>query len=171
MVFARHPEIALSFAEQLEGLPDTPFLSAAASSAKVLSGTMGFDPPSWQALCEGVRPETLEPDEFEPGILSGGHQHETSGRKFSSHAWRHGIEPQFGLRVVLEAAWQSPFRPPSHISGWCCCFASASHFLSHRMRAGVAVQSIRLATTVHAPEQGHLGGGGLHSRVLRVSWT
>ena len=30
---------------------------------------MGFDPPPWQALCEGVRPRALEPDEMEPGIV------------------------------------------------------------------------------------------------------
>ena len=37
---------------------------------------MEFDPPSWQALCEGVRPRMLEPDEFESGIERGGWQHE-----------------------------------------------------------------------------------------------
>ena len=66
MMFARHTEVASRLVWQLEGHPDSPFLSAAASSARVLSGTMGFDPPSWQALCEGVRPHMLELDEFEP---------------------------------------------------------------------------------------------------------
>ena len=56
MMFARHPEVASQIVQQLEGHPDSPFLAAAASSARVLSGTMGFDPPSWPALCEGVRP-------------------------------------------------------------------------------------------------------------------
>ena len=72
MMFARHPEVAFRLVRQLEGHPDSPFLSAAASSARVLSGTMGFDPPSWQALGEGVRPRMLEPDEFEPGLERGG---------------------------------------------------------------------------------------------------
>ena len=60
------------------GHPETPYLSAASSSARVLTGTFGLDPPSWQSLCEGARPESLEPDEFEPGIERGGWQHEGS---------------------------------------------------------------------------------------------
>ena len=46
MMFARHPEVASRLVRQLEGHSDSPFLSAAASSARVLSGTMGFHPPS-----------------------------------------------------------------------------------------------------------------------------
>ena len=68
MVFARHRGVALAIVAQLEGHPDTPFLGAAAACARSLVGTMGFDPSSWQALCEGVRPRALEPDEMEPGI-------------------------------------------------------------------------------------------------------
>ena len=60
--------VAHCFVEQLEGHPLTPFLSAAAASVRVLKGTMGFDPPTWQSLCEGARPELLEPDNFEPGM-------------------------------------------------------------------------------------------------------
>ena len=37
MIFARHPEVALSFVQLLQGLPETPFLSAAASSARALN--------------------------------------------------------------------------------------------------------------------------------------
>ena len=55
MVFARHRGVALAIVAQLEGHPDTPFWGAAAACARSLVGTMGFDPPSWQALCEGVR--------------------------------------------------------------------------------------------------------------------
>ena len=40
MMFARHPEVASRVAQQLEGHPDSPFLSAA-SSVRVLSGTIG----------------------------------------------------------------------------------------------------------------------------------
>ena len=47
MMFARHPEVTSQIVQQLEGHPDSPFLAAAASSARALSGTMGFDPPSW----------------------------------------------------------------------------------------------------------------------------
>ena len=79
MVFARHRGVALAIVAQLEGHPDTHFLGAAAACARSLVGTMGFDPPSWQALCEGVRPRALEPDEMEPGIARGGWQHEVKG--------------------------------------------------------------------------------------------
>ena len=60
--------------------PVTPFLSSASPSVGVLRGTMGFNPPTWQSLCEGARPEILEPDEFETGIDRGGWQHEASSR-------------------------------------------------------------------------------------------
>ena len=46
---------------------------------------MRFDPPSWQAVCEGVRPRMLEPEEFEPGIERGGWQHEASSRVERQH--------------------------------------------------------------------------------------
>ena len=75
-MFARHPEVTSQIVQQLEGHRDSPFLAAAASSARAFSGTMGFDPPSWQALCEGVR----EPEGLEPGIERGGWQHEASSR-------------------------------------------------------------------------------------------
>ena len=75
-MFAKHPEVTSQIVQQLEGHRDSPFLAAAASSARALSGTMGFDPPSWQALCEGVR----EPEGLEPGIERGGWQHEASSR-------------------------------------------------------------------------------------------
>ena len=74
MVFARHPGVAHCFVVQLEGHP----------SVRVLRGTMGFDPPTWMSLCEGARPEILEPDDFEPGIERGGWQHEASSRVESS---------------------------------------------------------------------------------------
>ena len=53
---------------------------------------MGFDPPSWQSVCEGARPEFLEPDEFEPGMERGGWQHEASSR----------VERQFREEVLFE---------------------------------------------------------------------
>ena len=54
MIQARHPEVANMFLEKLEGWPDTPFLGAAAVSARTLTGTMGFEPPSWRALADGA---------------------------------------------------------------------------------------------------------------------
>ena len=48
----RHPVVANQLVDELEGQPTTPFLSAAAEAARNLTGTLGFDPPSWQAaLC------------------------------------------------------------------------------------------------------------------------
>ena len=53
---------------------------------------MGFDPPTWQSLCEGARPELLEPDDFEPGMERGGWQHEAASR----------VERQFREEVLFE---------------------------------------------------------------------
>ena len=112
MMFARHPEVASQIVQQLEGHPDSPFLAAAASSARVLSGTMGFDPPSWQAMCEGVRSRMLEPEEFEPGIERGGWQHDASSRVERQHREEVLFErllsrDQAGCdrRVVLVGVW------------------------------------------------------------------
>ena len=80
MIQARHPEVANMFLEKLEGWPDTPFLGAAAVSARTLTGTMGIEPPSWRALADGARPEPQEPDEFVPGISRQGWQHEAASR-------------------------------------------------------------------------------------------
>ena len=40
---------------------------------------MGFE-PSWQAVAEGARPETQPPDEFEPGGVRRGWQHEAASQ-------------------------------------------------------------------------------------------
>ena len=92
VIFVRHPGVAHCFVEQLEGNPLTSFLSAAAASVRILRGTMGFDPPTWQSLCEGARPELLEPDDFEPGMERGGWQHEAASR----------VERQFREEVLFE---------------------------------------------------------------------
>ena len=64
MIQARHPEVANMFLEKLKGWKDTP----SSVSARTLTGTMGFELPSWRALADGARPQPQEPDEFEPGI-------------------------------------------------------------------------------------------------------
>ena len=78
MVHAR-PHVAERFTVQLEG-SETPFLGAAAASARALSGTMGFEPPSWRALADGVRPDSREPEDYEPGESRPGWQHEAASR-------------------------------------------------------------------------------------------
>ena len=79
MIRQRHPDVAVQLFHQLEGHPDTPCLQAAADAARSLHGVRGFI-PSWEALSHGVRPEPLQPDEFEPGCQRGGWQHEAASR-------------------------------------------------------------------------------------------
>ena len=67
--------------EELEGFPTTPFLRAAADAKKNLTGFLGFEPPSWEAVAAGARPPLREPEDFEPGIVRQGWQHEASSRK------------------------------------------------------------------------------------------
>ena len=47
-VVSRHRDVAIRFVVNLEGAPDTPSLGAAASAMWALTGTMGFEPPSWR---------------------------------------------------------------------------------------------------------------------------
>ena len=91
MMYARHPHVAERFIVQLEG-SETPFLGAAAASARALSGTMGFEPPSWRALADGVRPDSREPEDYEPGVSRQGWQHEAASR----------VERQFRDGVLFE---------------------------------------------------------------------
>ena len=85
MIRQRHPDVAVQLVHQLEGHPDTPCLQAAADAARSLHGVLGFIPPSWEALSHGVRPEPLQPDEFEPGCQRGGcSTRQLPGWRFSS---------------------------------------------------------------------------------------
>ena len=45
-----------------------------------LTGVMGFEAPSWQAVAKGARPEIQPPEEFEPGCFRQGWQHEAASR-------------------------------------------------------------------------------------------
>ena len=85
------------FLEKLEGWPDTLFLGAAAVSARTLTGTVGFEPPSWRTLADGARPEPQEPDEFEPGISPQGWQHEAASR-VKRHFWDQVLFSRMGPR-------------------------------------------------------------------------
>ena len=77
LLYARHPHVVERFIVQLEG-SETPFLGTAAVSARALSGTMGFEPPSWRALVDGVCPDSREPEDCEPGVSLQGWQHEAA---------------------------------------------------------------------------------------------
>ena len=80
MIHAHHREVASQFVYALENDLGGPCLSAAAQARRTLTGVMGFEPPSWQAVAEGARPETQPPDEFEPGGVRPGWQHEAASR-------------------------------------------------------------------------------------------
>ena len=67
MIHARHREVASQFVYALENDLGGPCLSVVAQARRTLTTVMGFEPPSWQAVAEGARPETQPPDEFEPG--------------------------------------------------------------------------------------------------------
>ena len=76
----RHPEIVERLVTEFEIGPHTPFLRAAVDAQRRLTGTRGFEPPSWQAAALGARPLPREPDELEPGCVRQGWQHEASPR-------------------------------------------------------------------------------------------
>ena len=68
VIRARHPEPATRLIEELEERPATPFLSAAAEGRRTLTGTRGFEPPSWHhAVADGARPQLRDPADFEAG--------------------------------------------------------------------------------------------------------
>ena len=80
VIRSRHPEVAHQFVEELNGFPNTPFLRAAADAKRNLIGLMGFEPSSWEAVAVGARPPLREPEDFEPGTVRQGWQHEASSR-------------------------------------------------------------------------------------------
>ena len=80
MMRERHPEVAREFVTRLDAGVETQCLGAAATAARNLAGTHGFEPPSlWTALALGARPPR-EPDDYEPGAQRFGWQHEASSR-------------------------------------------------------------------------------------------
>ena len=79
MIKQRHLEVSHRIIGELEGNPMTPNLRALADTTRTLT-VHGFEPPGWRALAEGLRPQTRDPEEHEPGIVSGGWQHEAAVR-------------------------------------------------------------------------------------------
>ena len=53
MISERHPEVAQLMVDELEGVPRTSCLEAAASAARELTGVCDFEPPTWHALAQG----------------------------------------------------------------------------------------------------------------------
>ena len=73
-----------------------------------VTGVMGFEPPSWQAVAEVARPEIQPPDEFEPGGVRQGWQHEAASRSTPSHT---GIGLSSVLRLDLAQVLLCEWRP------------------------------------------------------------
>ena len=89
MTRKRHPEVALEIVCQVNGVDACPSLHAASRVARELTGVEGFEPPTWDALANRLRPPTHDADEFEPGA-NGGWQHEAASR----------VERQFRIRLM-----------------------------------------------------------------------
>ena len=54
VIRSRHPAVAHQLVEEFDGFPTTPFLRAAADAKRNLTGLMGFEPPSWEAVAAGA---------------------------------------------------------------------------------------------------------------------
>ena len=81
MMFECHRAVAERLSRELEGVPTTPCLHAAAFAGQSLDGELGWSPTSWTALANGERPESRPPEEFVPGARRGGWQHEAASRE------------------------------------------------------------------------------------------
>ena len=100
MIKERHPMVAELFVRSLEGVPDTPHLREAAEAARNLGGVLGFEPPSCPDLEAGVRPEDREPEDYEPGGIRSGWQHEAASRveqQFREGLFEHMAVPRKAL--------------------------------------------------------------------------
>ena len=80
MISERHPEVAQLMVDELEGALERLAWKQAASAARELTGVCDFDPPTWHALAQGVRPASRKPEDFEPGCCRDGWQHEAASR-------------------------------------------------------------------------------------------
>ena len=87
MIHERHPEVAEALLENLNGEPDTPCLSEAQEAAHRVLRATGWEPPSWNEVAAGARPEGLDKDQFEPWDPHRGWQHEAASRMESW--WMH----------------------------------------------------------------------------------
>ena len=60
--------------------PAGPCIRSAALAAFQLMGIEGFEVPSWEALADGLRPPSQEPEDTDPGGFKHGWQHEAASR-------------------------------------------------------------------------------------------
>ena len=155
MIQARHPEVANMFLEKLEGWPDTPFLGAPAVSARTLTGTMGFEPPSWRALMELVQNLRNQMSLSQQSHVKGGstklrpESKDISGTECSSVVWRLVSVLWCGRKLVQEQVSLSQSIPlligrgSRHTSSeWSSYDASVCPCPCLCIHAGVAARSI-----------------------------
>ena len=67
MIHQRYPEVADKIVVALEGVNQTPALSAVRRVGRQLICVEKFDPPSWHVPSLGARPAMREPDDCGPG--------------------------------------------------------------------------------------------------------
>ena len=89
MIKARHPQVANTITQGLNGEAAAPTLRAAARARHDLTGVQGFEPPSWEALADGVRPPFHDMDDGEPSVERHGWQHEAASRLEREFRERH----------------------------------------------------------------------------------
>ena len=86
MIKARHPVVAERIIGSLNNArPAGPCIRSAALAAFQLMGVEGFEVPSWEALADGLRPPSREPEDTEPGGFRHGWQHEAASRVEKHH--------------------------------------------------------------------------------------
>ena len=145
-IHARHPVVADVLVRQLEGHPHTPCLRAASEAAWSLHGILGWSPPSWNAVRDGTRPETRQPEEYEPGSTRGW-QHEAASRVDQ----RFRNEDLFArLTDSGQALVRSQGGPGAGLALSTCptCRITRIDPQLFRVIAGVAFHSTLVATTV-----------------------
>ena len=117
VIHHRHPAVAERLVTELKGGPSTPFLSVAAEAPRALTGVMGFEPPSWHAAALGARPPRRDPEDFGPGTVRQGWQHEATRRVEDLHCGvvHHALRSGASFGPVPGRAWSrcSPDSSPN----------------------------------------------------------
>ena len=146
MIRKRHPEVALEMVRQSNGVGACPSLHAASRAARELTGVEGFEPPTWDALANGLRHPTHDADEFEPGAKRGW-QHEVASR----------VERQFRIRLMERMAEheQALLRSESGPMAGMALTASPSSFSTridpHRLSLPLSVRQCRCGRSLLWP--------------------
>ena len=111
MVYARHLDVAIQLAVQLESVPFTPCLAEAAAVPLRL---MVVDVPTWREIMLRARAPPRELEEYEPGSQRAGRQHEVASR----------VDRHLSDDVLFATLSDGPRQDSSWTSGWdgiVCC--------------------------------------------------